>query len=90
MSRFVISKNAMCGVQRAFGADVYGNDSDIGGTLNLSNGIISHNDLCGINVQTKNIDLSDLSDNVLYFENNYNNLDTALFAIPEASVGIDN
>ena len=90
MNRFALSKNVRCGAQLAFGGDeVSGMKFEIGGTLNLSNGIISHNDLCGINVQTKNILLDDLSNTVLYFENNYNNLDTSSLSTPVASFDIE-
>ena len=62
--------------------------NEFGGEIKLSNGIISQNDLCGINVQTENIDFDDLSANVLYFDNNYNNLDTSLLPSPSTSLGI--
>ncbi|MDI7268822.1 MAG: right-handed parallel beta-helix repeat-containing protein, partial [Myxococcota bacterium] len=72
VSRFLVMRSALCGVQLAHGADESGVRHPEGGTMDLHDGEISFNAVCGANVQTAGFDLGRLQDNVLFHDNGTN------------------
>ena len=80
---FIVADNSMCGAQIS-----YGSDSASGGLINLRDGIVSRNEICGVNIQTQNFEMSQVTDDVIYFDNNYNNLDINSIPTPDISQGI--
>jgi hypothetical protein len=90
MSRFELRGNALCGCQLAHGSslvDGVPGACERGGAMDLSNGEISDNEVCGINVQTTHFEVRRLLDHVIFGFNNGNNLDqgTSIY-VPEAEV----
>jgi len=81
VDRFVISHNVLCGLQLAHGATYEREPFEEGGTVDLHEGEISHNQI-GVNVQTEGFDIDRLLDNVICHEN-VRNLDTTELPVPE-------
>ena len=90
MERFVVSKNALCGLQLAHGAFI--NDEGIliiyeqGGTIDLFDGLVSQSPI-GVNIQTEEFDIYRLMDKVLYIDNDIN-LDTRNLPVPQTDIVI--
>jgi hypothetical protein len=83
LNRFVVSNNAVCGVQLVHGRSREVPRWPVGGTIDLHDGEVSHNPI-GVNVQTEGFDLARLMDRVLYFDN-LRNLDASDLPVPEIS-----
>ena len=85
LSRFLVSSSMLCGMQLAMGGYIDDANEPVyyegGGTIDLHEGEISDNRLCGINVQTEGYDLRRLQDRVL-FVNNTRNLDMNELPVP--------
>jgi uncharacterized membrane protein (UPF0136 family) len=83
--RFLVTGNALCGIQLAHGLDESGRLSEHGGTMDLYDGVVSRNAVCGANVQTAAFDLRRLQNDVRWHDNGID-LDTTEMPVPEASV----
>ena len=83
MSSFIVTQNALCGLQLAHCA-VEGATAPLGGTMDLHNGEVSYNSI-GANVQTEEFDVNRLMDNVIYIGNEVN-LDTSQLPVPEMGI----
>jgi hypothetical protein len=75
-TRFLVTGSALCGVQLVLGGAV-DEDGDVvpyddGGTMDLHEGEISGNAVCGINVQTEDFDVNRLIDRVVFRDNGVN------------------
>jgi hypothetical protein len=90
IERFAITDNAQCGVQLAHGLDPeLGVPSGVGGTIDLHDGEVARNVVCGANVRTEGFTLSRLQDHVRWRDNG-TDLDTTELPIPPAGLaGID-
>lgn len=90
MTRFLVTENVLCGLQLAVGAYVDDEGQpqvyEQGGAIDLHDGEVSHNQLCGINVQTDGFDLRRLQDRVI-FTDNTRNLD--MNELPVPGFGLD-
>jgi hypothetical protein len=86
--RFLITGNTMCGVQLAYARDEEGIRYPVGGTMDLHDGEVSHNTVCGANVQTEGFDVNRLTDNVWYHDNAGMNLATDELVVPDGADGI--
>ena len=82
-TRIRIVENALCGLQLAHGNDAFGVPLPVGGTADLRDGEVAYNAVCGANVQTDGFDIDRLMDNVLYHDNNGQNLDMTELPVPE-------
>lgn len=69
LTRFASSRNALCGLQLAYG-----------GLMDLHEGRVSRN-VVGVNVQTEGFDIERLTDRVIY-EENERNLDSSDLPVP--------
>jgi hypothetical protein len=76
----------MCGVQLAFGQDELGLPYPQGGTMDLEDGIVAGNVVCGANVQTPGFDLRRLERGVRWRDNG---LDLDMTHLPVPSPVID-
>ena len=90
MTRFLVSKSALCGLQLARGG-FYNEQGELvhyefGGTMDLHDGEVSHNPI-GVNVQTEDFDLHRLQDNVIYKDNG-RNLDMSELPVPDMGIEI--
>jgi hypothetical protein len=81
LTAFVVSGNALCGIQLARGRDSAGG----GGTMDLRDGVVSHNAVCGANVQTRGFDLRRLQDAVLWHDNGID-LDSTEMPVPDPAL----
>jgi hypothetical protein len=87
LRHFSISGNAMCGVQLAYGLQSgTGLPFEEGGTMDLHDGVVSHNAVCGANVQTGGFDLGRLQDGVRWHDNGQD-LDMTSLPVPEPDPG---
>ena len=82
MVRFSVTENVLCGVQLAHGARYDHERFEDGGSLDLRDGEISHNQI-GVNVQSEGFDIDRLLDDVICRDNE-RNLDTDELPVPEA------
>ena len=82
LSRFVVTNNPFCGVQLAFGSTSEAAPWPESGEMDLNNGEISFNTLCGANVQAYDFDINRLVERVIYRENG-RNLDMQELPVPE-------
>ena len=82
LMRFVVSGSAMCGLQLAHGADETGATYPEGGTMDLRDGEISFNAVCGANIQTEDFDIDRIALNVWCHDNNGMNLDMTELPVP--------
>ena len=80
--RFLVTGAAQCGVQVAHGADETGTRYVHGGTMDLHDGEVSFNGMCGANVQSDGFDLTRLADDV-YYHDNPRDLDTRTLPVPD-------
>jgi hypothetical protein len=85
LRRFLLTGSAMCGLQLAHGQDEAGVQFPVGGTMDLHDGRVSLNAVCGANVQTEGFDISRLMDDVLFYDNNGMNLDMDELPVPQAT-----
>jgi hypothetical protein len=84
---FAVTHNALCGIQLAFGADLAtGLPFTEGGTMDLYDGEVAFNTVCGANVQTAGFDLRRLQNNVRWHDNGVD-LDTRELPVPAALDG---
>jgi uncharacterized membrane protein (UPF0136 family) len=82
---FLITGSALCGIQLAHGLELgTGLPSEHGGTIDLHDGVVSRNAVCGANVQTAGFDLRRLQDNVRWHDNG-TDLDMAELPVPDPS-----
>ena len=88
MSGFVITSSPLCGLQLAHGADETGRLLE-GGTMDLHDGEVSFNAVCGANVQTEGFDVNRLMDDVWYHDNNGMNLDMTELPVPEVGTPVE-
>jgi hypothetical protein len=80
---FLVTGNALCGLQLAHGADPdTGRLFAEGGTMDIYDGVVSHNAVCGANVQTRGFDLRRLQNNVRWHDNGID-LDTSEMPTPD-------
>jgi len=86
ISRFVITRSVLCGVQLVYGEDEPGEPHPTAGTMDLHDGVISHNAV-GANVQTEGFDVERLMDGVMYIDNG-TNLDMSELPVPELVTGL--
>jgi hypothetical protein len=85
VERFRIEGSALCGVQVAYGLDPEtGSRSVLGGTMDLYDGEVAFNVVCGANVQTEGFDVNRLMDNVLFHDNGQN-LDMSELPVPDGA-----
>lgn len=84
--RFLVTGSALCGLQLAHGRDESG-PAPLGGTVELHDGEISFNAVCGANVQTEGFDLGDLQDRVIFHDNG-RDLDMSMLPVPDSSVDL--
>ena len=87
-SRFLVTRNALCGVQLAHGGDGTGGRYPEGETMDLHDGDISFNGVCGANVQTEGFDIRRLTDRVWYHDNP-TELDMSELPVPGITVGME-
>jgi hypothetical protein len=88
LRRFRVSGSALCGVQLAHGRDPEtGVAMAQGGTMDLYDGEVAFNTVCGANVQTAGFDLRRLQNNVRWHDNGID-LDTRELPVPEAIGGL--
>ena len=80
-TRFLVTRSALCGIQVAHGLDAFGVPHPEGGTMDLHEGEISFNTVCGANVQTEGFDYRRLMDRIL-FRGNPTNLDATALPVP--------
>ena len=85
LTGFIVSGNASCGIQLVHGEGAGGVRYEVGGTMDLHEGVIADNAVCGANVQTAGFDLSRLSDHVI-FRDNGRDLDMSELPVPEAGI----
>ena len=76
------------GFPESLGADPDDVTYPVGGEMDLLNGEVSSNTVCGVNVQTEDFDLSQLQDGVRYVDNGIN-LDSSQMPVPESIEGLD-
>ncbi|MBW2262116.1 MAG: right-handed parallel beta-helix repeat-containing protein [Deltaproteobacteria bacterium] len=83
VSRFLITRNVLCGVQIAHGGDGTGTGSThpLTGTVDLHDGEISHSPV-GANVQDAEFDVERLMDGVTFIGNDIN-LDMTVLPVPD-------
>jgi uncharacterized membrane protein (UPF0136 family) len=80
---FLVTGNALCGLQLAHGTDPdTGVRSVRGGSMDLYDGVVSHNAVCGANVQTDGFDLRRLQNNVRWHDNGID-LDMSELPVPD-------
>jgi hypothetical protein len=80
--RFAVVGNAMCGVQLAHATDPdTGRPFERGGTMDLTDGVVAGNGVCGANVQTSDFDLGRLQHDVRWYDNGMD-LDTREMPVP--------
>jgi hypothetical protein len=85
---FLVTGNALCGIQLAHGIDPDTDRlSEHGGTMDLYNGGVSHNVVCGANMQTRGFDLRRLQNNVLWYDNGMD-LDMRELPVPDMATPI--
>jgi hypothetical protein len=76
VTSFVVTGNELCGLQLAHGQYLDERDDQVryehGGTMDLREGEISDNEVCGINVQTEDFDVRRLLDRVVFRDNGVN------------------
>jgi hypothetical protein len=88
LRNFTATHNALCGIQLAFGKDpATGDPAESGGTMDLYDGEVAFNTVCGANVQTAGFDLRRLQNNVRWHDNGID-LDTRELPVPEAIGGL--
>jgi hypothetical protein len=83
-SRFLVTGSALCGVQIAQGLDEFGVPFPEGGMIDLHEGEVSFNAVCGVNVQTAGFDFGRLMDRILY-RGNPANLDATALPVPDVN-----
>jgi hypothetical protein len=86
MTRFLVTDSAACGIQLAHSTDADGSRFPEGGTMDLHDGEVSFNGVCGANVQTEGFDVDRLMGSVSYHDNNGMNLDMTELPVPGAEV----
>jgi hypothetical protein len=83
--RFLVTHSDLCGIQLARGVNPEtGRFFEIGGMMDLSDGVVSHNTVCGANVQTPGFDLRRLQNRVRWHDNGID-LDTREMPVPDAT-----
>ena len=88
MERFRVTGSAMCGLQLAYGADAQGVPFALGGTMDLRDGEVDHNAVCGANIQTDGFDLERLLDSVLFHDSAGQNFDGDALPVPNAGESV--
>ena len=90
-----VSDNALCGLHLVGGR--YSDEIDPSvthifenvGTMDLHYGEVARNQMCGANVLGEDYDLSRLTNEVIYYENNGRNLDATEMWVPSVSNPLD-